>query len=392
MSYRGWGRLGRWFVVSSGVAMLAACGGGGGGGGSGSESLGVRVVNVQASGTAQRVYESSDVPLGSVTITADVSGDLSKLNGRTVYVIVVDTDGLFQPTPSVFISGNGIGNSIGLQGKATQGRAGSYRTPLTVHVCLDAACNQEFDGSPFQVPMQIDVLAGLRVTSASPLVIDLAFGQVPVAVDLPVVLPVDAPSFSGGLTMLPGKLEGALAYEQLPAPATTVRLLPRMLPVGTYTQTLVLTAIAQIGLQPYPLQLSLPVTVNVRATTGVTSVITPSSASVQALSSGSFIPESQSPPIYVLSADGQIYSALSRVQYLPAGGGLADAGGVDWLEVGVNLSPREWDGNFSAFAHGCSFVVSSSCLAPGRYGANVYFRIPGGAELPTPFPVTVDVR
>ena len=290
-----------------------------GGGGGGSDSgIGVRLSNVQAQGTTQRVYAST-TPIGIVWITADVSGDLSRLNGRTIYVIVTDPDGLFEATPAVTIMPNGIGNSIRLFGKSTVGRTGTYRGPLTLRVCLDIACNQQFDGSPVQLPLQIDVLPGLQV--ASPLVVDLAFGQAPTTIEVPVTVPVDAAGFSAALTPLPGKNNGAIFYEHLNAPMPGLRITPRRLPVGAYTQTFTLSGTAFVGPVPYLLQTALPVTINVRPTPGLEFAIDPPQLALQTLSTGSFIPEAYVPEVTVLAADGLRYSDVSRVQYLPAGPG-----------------------------------------------------------------------
>jgi hypothetical protein len=62
------------------VVLLAACGAGGGEDG---DAFDLRLVNVRATGTTQRVYASTQ-RLGNVTISADVTGTLSRLNGRTL--------------------------------------------------------------------------------------------------------------------------------------------------------------------------------------------------------------------------------------------------------------------------------------------------------------------
>jgi hypothetical protein len=324
-----------WLVA--GLATLASCGGGGGGDGSAGSGTGLRLGNVRAQNTTQRVYAST-APIGTVTITADVTGDLSRLDGRAVYVIVTDPDGLFEATPAVTIMNNGLGNSIELFGKPAQGRAaGTYRGPLTLRVCLDSACTQQFEGSPATLPLQIEVLAGLQV--AAPLVIDLPFGQAPAAVDVPVTVPSDAAGFAATLSAIPGKPEGAMTFDRLPAPAQGLRILPRSLPVGTYTQTFTLEGTAFVAGQGFPLSTTLPVTINVRPTPGVEMKVDPPQVALQTLATGSFIPEASAPLITVLSADGQRYSELSRVRYLPAGPGILDAAGLDWLEVGVGLGP-----------------------------------------------------
>ena len=392
MAAYGWKVSVRRVCVGSLVALLAACGGGGGGGDGAADASDLRLSNVSATGTTQRVYASA-LPLESVTVTADVTGNLQRLNGRTLYIIVTDPDGLFEATPSVFLSSNGIGNSIVLTGKSTQGRAaGTYHGPLTIRVCLDSACTDQFEGSPAVVPLQVEVLPGLQVPP--PLVIDLAFGQTPSAIDVPVTVPADANGFSVSLSPLPGgNSGGALTLEPVTPPAVGLRILPRALPVGSYTQTFTLESLAIVNGRGYSLQATLPVTVNVSATPGLIAKIDPPQVGLEALSSGSIIPQQFGPNVTVLAADGRQFPAVSRTQYLPAGpGGVLDAGGIAWLNVVPGPGPNFWDTAFQPQAYVCQFVPTTRCLGPGRYAANVYFRTPGGAELPVPLQVTIDVR
>ncbi len=162
--------------------------------------------------------------------------------------------------------------------------------------------------------------------------------------------------------------------------------------MGTYTQTFNLDGFARVGTQAFPLLATLPVVVNVHPAPGLNVLTTPSPVALQSVTSGLFIPEAYVPTILVLAANGQLYSELSRVQYLPAGPGVLDAGGIQWLQVGVGSGYRDWDSNYSALALVCVQTNPSQCLAPGHYAANMYFRIPGGAELPTPLSVTLDIH
>lgn len=370
------------------MVLLAACGGGGGGGSPQGDAL--RLTNIQATGNVQRAFEGPQA-LGGVVITADVSGDLAALNGQTVYVIVEDSDALFEAAPRVSISSNGIGNMIELFGRPLTGRTGSYRNPLRLNVCLDAACQRPFAGSPYLVSMQVDVLPGLSFAGATPRVIDLPFGAPVTQVSLPVNLPAEVNFWDFTLTPPAGIPWSTMTARK--ADNTTLELQVERLPVGRYTHSLQVRATAVLDGGSYALGGTLPIEVNILAS-GQQAAWSPGSAALRVTTS----PIANSVDTFnafLIAADGRIYSELSRVEYLPAGpSGNLDAGSIQWLSLGTG-------GNSAAFGaqtlvggttNGCHApTVISPCLPPGRYDARLWMKDLAGLEQPVPLPVTLTV-
>lgn len=145
------------------IAISAWLGGCGGGGSNDTPATApsVRLSNVRVPPVQQEMYESVGNVVGSVTLTADLTGDLATLNGKTVHVLVEDPDHLLsgadmvQPlTPTT--------NALVLRG-AQDPKAGRYVNSFRVRVCLDVGCQQEFGGSPISVPYDIVVLSGVII-------------------------------------------------------------------------------------------------------------------------------------------------------------------------------------------------------------------------------------
>jgi hypothetical protein len=69
----------------------------------------------------------------------------------------------------------------------------------------------------------------------------------------------------------------------------------------------------------------------------------------------------------VLAADGQLFSEVSRVQYLPAGaGGVLDAGGISVARRHAPAGPYFWYSLFQPQASACTVVPTTRCLSPGQ--------------------------
>jgi hypothetical protein len=397
-----WGRAaGRLAVVGAVLSGLAACGGGGGGG-AGTDpvvsppAVNLRLANVRSSDTTQTLFDDRSAFVRAVTITADVQGDLAQLNGQTLFILVEDSAQLFQPDVISNVSG-ATGNSITLLGRSADGRTGSYRGPLRVNVCLDAACTRPFLGSPIEVPYQIDVLPGIRVGDASPIQISTSFGRAPDVVTVPVSLPTGMQFFSAfAIAPPPATLNDRVAVTAVQGSSPAVQLQGLPLPVGSYALTLNVSGGLLVDGLGYSLSRDVPVIYTVAAEPGVFGVMTPSSL---ALRVGSALPgqELAGAEVQLLAADGRRYSQVSRIEYQPPGpGGNLDAGARAWLEFIV-----PFDGSNSAttrvqfLARACRAQASPSdptaCLATGRYDALVYFKTDTGTEYPTALPVSLAV-
>lgn len=376
------------------LLFLASCGGGGGGGPSASDpALSVRLGNVRIAQATQRVFEGDT--LSDVTITADVTGDLAGLNGQTLYVLVEDPSALFTGTPRVTIAGNGIDNRVELLALSTTGRVGNYRSPLRLRVCLDLACTRPIQGSPVDLPIQIDILPGLRFADAAPLVIQLPFGTAPTARSFAVQLPEGMTQIEWDLAPEP-RLYGIAGT---PGSASSVDLTPIRLPVGTYDSQLTVKGFANLSGRTRFLLATTPVQIRVESVPGVTGGFYPERLDSQTyLSAGLNSPIDGERRSLVVVADGTRYTQLSRIAYLPPGpGGNADAQGLDWLNITVDASTvRSPEAvNVIATPRACQAVDGGSriaCLSAGRYEALVYVKADDGREFPTPLPVSNQVN
>lgn len=148
---------------------LAACGGGGGGGGDsksadssgGSGGAGYTTVAASIAGvtpsTIKSDYYEGAQPTSYTTFNGSAKGDLSVLNGKTLYVILEDPDGLFAPNPSAFVSGS----SLTLNAVNQVKKPGTYKGSLNIYACLDAGCTVRLGNVPYPIPYDVRVRSNL---------------------------------------------------------------------------------------------------------------------------------------------------------------------------------------------------------------------------------------
>jgi len=383
-----------WPVIVATVALITSgCGGGGASsGGSQTEptlASAVRLGNTVYTSTKFSVFESAS-RLPGIGITADVTGDLNKLNGKVIYVVVVDPDGLFDPRPTLQLSANGIGNSLNLIGKPTKGRAGTYRGNLQLNVCVDEACQQPLGNSPILIPYDITIASGAKFASTSPLVVETTFGEpvsLPIGSDaaqtleVAVTLPADTsrsnvntPSIAGvdspfwGLGMSNGKLQMAF-YDAAP---------------GVYDGVVRIETDSLLGGTLQSSVADLPVRYIVRANPAINVLFRPVPQE--------FWGNGHSQGFKLITADGKRYDSVSRIVYGPGG---TNANGNKWLQVGLQGSGVTLGGGalFFASVGYCTASGFANCLYEGGiYQASVYFKASDGTELPTPLPITLRAR
>jgi len=176
-------------VFACSLVALSACGGGGGGSNGGGGSR-VQVALTSPTNIVEEVYEGG--PMRTVTLVGMASGDVASLAGRTIYIIVVDPDGLFQANPLVSLAAGNQVNVI-LAG-AVQAVPRHVAGSLTVNVCLDAACAQPLGGSPLHLPYDVTVRPGINV-DGSPMAVGYRFGDVPAIRSFAVGLPSNLTNF-----------------------------------------------------------------------------------------------------------------------------------------------------------------------------------------------------
>jgi hypothetical protein len=366
------------------AALLAACGGGG-------DTpprevpigQAVRLANVSAPPVNADLFEGYD--LGLYTVTADATGDLSRLDGQTIYVIVVDPAGLFDTAPIVSINPAGTGNRITLRGATLQRQqTGRLAGNLQINVCVDAACTRPLGNSPILVPYDVNVRPGLRFDTGGPVVVNSTVG----AQSAPVTVRLEVPAGFGPPTvfsMWPGQIEPAATTAYAAAPVGEVMLQGNPAMLGRYDGLLHASINATLAGRSFQLNASVPIVYEVTAGPSAP-ILAPASLDIAVRRSGPPLGQN----LEIFGADGRRYRHLSRVVYQPPGpqGNLAATG---WLIVSSDPVDRSWrPARPSVHADPCP-LPTRVCLPDGRYEGLVYFRTDAGEELGTPLPVTMRV-
>ncbi|MEY4752429.1 MAG: hypothetical protein RJA44_104 [Pseudomonadota bacterium] len=140
------------------LGLLASCGGGGGGDSSG--------VSIQVNGQpAVTETVMAGLTVQDLAITGVVTGNVSELSGKIVYVQVVDPDQMFQNTPR-FSTGSNASFRLNLFGTPLN-TVGHLKGNLTIYACLDSGCKSQLGNSPITVPYDVTVSPGLVADAAS---------------------------------------------------------------------------------------------------------------------------------------------------------------------------------------------------------------------------------
>jgi hypothetical protein len=379
------------------LAALAACGGGGGGSGASAPppppplAGALRITNVTPSSIAQDVREAAN-PMAGFEIGADLAGDLSRLTGETVYVLIEDARGLFE-LASTQISPNGLGNRVVLRLKSTLGLTGSLEGNLRLNVCLDTACTRPLGNSPVVLPYRINIVGGVRIAESGPIVVDVPFGEPsPLsgyvfaarrAVSL--VIPANLsgltaiPPFDSGWVTPSGgsggdQLAGLSYGNVVPGQTIAGELAFFRRPVGSYVSRLKLSSsLESVAGAP------------VESVTEIRYIVRESAVTMAFdASQSSFVDSATQQFVNVTSAGGLLYGEVSRIVYSP------NSGSVNWLQLLPSFSQIQPTSRlFEVFANKCQFSVG--CLGSGSYTADVYFRTGAGVESPAAWRVTLQV-
>ena len=372
------------YLISLAIyASMLGCGGGGGGG-SGSSESSISLENVRYTAIDQEVFEGAD-PLAPTTVTVDAKGDLQRLNGSTLYVVVQDPDALFG-SARVSVNANGLNNQLVLEGRPSNSKVGTFSGAVTVNVCLDAQCATTLKGSPFQVPYRVKVLPGLRF-NRSTIALQAAFGSEPAPVSVDVVLPAGATDFDVRMGAIVGKRGWLDTVMRTDKRTNSFVVSAGLAPVAAYDTIAFVSAqgTTSKGRRVY-LEASPKVTYSVSATPNHTLISEP--AQIVLSNDNSYIGDVQW--VNVIAAEDTVYTAAPRIEYLPADGkGVLSAGSVTWLQANpsgnVPFGTVRQEVKFET-KQGCG--RTSRCLPPGKYQARVYLRTPAGDENPEPLLVT----
>lgn len=207
------------FAAAVLALFLAACGGGGGSGAPaggtqptvGDNGTGLALADVGPSQVQSELYEGEAVP--SVTLSATLSGDITLLAGKPLYIFAVVPDPLFLSTPSVQLDPASRRVSITLQGAKPPAGPKTYSNAITIRACLDAGCQREIGNSNISIPYTIVVRKGLTL-GVDRLELRTSFGTYPAAATVAVGLPEGVQSWSVAATA-----SGSSSISASPSPA-----------------------------------------------------------------------------------------------------------------------------------------------------------------------------
>jgi hypothetical protein len=139
------------------VALVtASCGGGGGGSYSGSSSTPVAPSNYGMTFSPATISLSAKAG-GSMPfmVTATPSNPSEFSGASTIYVFIVDNDGVINPNVMInSATPNAVSVTLSTSSAA---KAGQYSGNMQVKVCADSACNSPFPGSPWNLPYSITI-------------------------------------------------------------------------------------------------------------------------------------------------------------------------------------------------------------------------------------------
>lgn len=208
------------------LCAATSCGGGGGdGGGAASSSFGVGLTNVTPART------DLDINAGEgaiVQLRGTLVGDLSLLNGRTLFIIVEDPSGAFVPaTTSVAVTGTT--GEVTLTGPALNA-TGTISGTLRVAVCLDLQCTTQIRNTPVLVPYRVTVHPTLSVPPT--ISITAPFGVQPAPLDVPITLPF---GFNTAMFFPTSAPAPWITVEVVPGPPAFLRVTAMAQPVGRVT-------------------------------------------------------------------------------------------------------------------------------------------------------------
>lgn len=170
-----------WVCLVS-LVLLSACGGGGGGGATPAVAAPPPPAPITVGKPGVTTLNATVLQgqaLQAVVLRGALTGGVESLEGRPVYVQVVDPAELFQPTAQLAVERlpTGWQYSLDLRGRVLTA-LGQRSGTLQVLACLDAACTQPLAGTPVQVPYAVNVVAGLAVATEL-IELSVPFGTLP---------------------------------------------------------------------------------------------------------------------------------------------------------------------------------------------------------------------
>jgi hypothetical protein len=316
-----------------------------------------------------------------VVLTASFSGETT----GEVFVILEDPDAVFY-APEVQVDSD---SSATLRLFVRDDAAlGAYDKPMVLHVCRDAACANEFDGSPRTIQKHITIQGTTLSTSALSFASTAGIGAT--SQNIAVTTP-NGTEFSyetDPYLTIDGMPSGISIDDVFSIAKTSSGLVVR--PVGTwaghYTGRLYVTT---------PDYAKVAVDLDYQVNSAATPVVTPLTSSV---SGSGRAGSTKDIPIYVEYVHVMERDANSESWVdINATGGSPDPGSTFWLRFYDQTSfthgsgPANNASRLRFFLNPCFF--ESNCLAPGTYTANIELTVGGfGGETTFTVPVTFTIN
>jgi hypothetical protein len=361
------------------IVAIAGCGGGGGGA---SEELSIGAVTpstVTATFSNLTAYEGGDPK--EVVLTASFRGSTT----GEIYVLIEDPDAVFQLANLDIDSESSA--TLRLMGDDSTA-VGLYEKPMVLHVCRDAACANEFEGSPRTIQKHITIQGTTLNTSALSFTSNVGIGAESQTVAVTTPGGTDF-SYETDPYVDENGLSSALAFDEvfsITKTATGLVVRPTGIWAGHYTGRLYVTT---------PGYAKVAVDLDYQVDGAATPVATPLTSSLsgsgQAGSTGDI-------PVYVeyVHVMERDLNGESRIS-INATGGSPDPRSTFWLRYYDQTSftygtgPADNADRLRFFLNPCFF--DTDCLAPGTYTANIEISVTSfGEESTFTVPVTFTVN
>lgn len=146
------------------AALVSSCGGGGGGG-----SSPAAAVHIEWSGSppvAQvQTYEAAWPEWQDMEV--HYSGDLDRLAGRTLYVVVEQPNEPIFAESSLDLTPTLEPQVVHLRMQMLALSYGRHAGHVLLRACLDPACSEQLSGSPLLLPYDVDVGHGIQLSTTA---------------------------------------------------------------------------------------------------------------------------------------------------------------------------------------------------------------------------------
>lgn len=203
---------------------LAGCGGGG------SDDVDVRISAHSPALLETRAFEGMGY---SVSLNAQLAGDLSDLEGKQLYTFVEVSGDVLQGQPQIVFDDEGAVVVSMTSALDEDAEAGVHEGTVRISACLDSACNNQLGNSPLTVPYKVTIEPGLRLSTQA-VQRDVTFGIKPAAERVTIELPQGATEWRLSDSM---SYDGSYSVTKAADGSAAVDVVFALKTPGSYTET-----------------------------------------------------------------------------------------------------------------------------------------------------------